>query len=529
MGVHRPMLEHPARSPGRHGTVGPVTSPDRPTSAEAPRHVKIIATIGPASADLDTLIAMIRAGMDAARINCSHTPVERIPELVATVRAAEDVAGRHVAVLGDLAGPKLRIDGLAGMVDLAVGDPVRIGAADAERPADADDPTAGIWFRVPVPELLASCGPGDTVLLADGEVAVEIRAVETDHLRGIVTTPGTIGPRKGVHFPGIDLAGSAITDADRRAIEVGLDAGVDVFAVSFVQHPDDVATARALIGDRALIIAKIERASAVDEIDGILALADGMMVARGDLGVELPLEEVPGIQKDLVNRSLMERKIPVVATEMLESMITSARPTRAEVSDVANAALDGASAVMLSAETAMGAHPVETVATMDRILRHVEHHRRYTGSLLATQADRSATSSAAAPLLDHISWGAPLADAATELAPRVGAAAIVLITETGRTARLLAAARPACPIVAACFSETVARRLCLSWGVIPVIIGRPESRSDLRHRAAGAAGRAVGGAGGVMVVLSGPVDDHQVLDDLRIMLVDGRGGVVPHA
>ena len=526
------MLERPRGRRARRGrrtTVPGVATPDPPDADELPRHVKIIATIGPASHDVATLTAMIGAGMDAARINCSHTPAERIPELVAAVRAAETAAGRHIAVLGDLAGPKLRIDGLDGPVELAAGDAVRIGAADAVRPPVAADRAAGIWFRVPAPELIASCAVGDTVLLADGEVSVEVRAVEADQLRGVVTTPGAIGPRKGVHVPGIDLAGSAITEADRQSIAVGLEAGVDVFAVSFVQHPSDIATARALIGERALIIAKIERASAVDELDGILELADGMMVARGDLGVELPLEEVPGIQKDLVYRSLMERKIPVVATEMLESMITSARPTRAEVSDVANAALDGASAVMLSAETAMGAHPVATVATMDRILRRVEHHRRYAGSLLATQAARFASSPVDAPLIDSTSWGAPLADAATELAPRVGAAAIVLITETGRTARLLAAARPECPIVAACFSETVVRRLCLSWGVVPVIIEAEGSRSDLRHRAAAAAGRVLGGDGGVVVVLSGPVGDHLRFDDLRIMLVDGRGAVVPHA
>ena len=486
-----------------------------------PRHVKIIGTIGPASSGPEVLTALIEAGLDVARINCSHTAPEAIPAVVADVRAAADRAGRHVAVLVDLAGPKLRIDGLTGPVDLAVGAPLRIAGSDA--PTPPTDPDSGVLVRVPVPRLAEACSVGDTVLLADGVVAVTVAAITDGVLHCRTDEPGTIGPRKGIHFPGVDLLGPAVTDFDRECIRRGLEAEADLFAVSFVQHASDVALARELIGDRALLVAKIERAGAIAELDAILDHVDAMLVARGDLGVELPLEEVPAVQKHLVARSLARARIPIVATEMLESMITNARPTRAEASDVANAALDGAAAVMLSAETAAGAHPVAAVEAMDRILRAVEHDGA-SARVIAARSGRG---------LDHritdadpTGWTTALADAATTVAERLGADAIVALTETGKSALLLASARPDCPIVGVCFTPRVARRLAIFWGVIPVVVDRDDDPHVLRLHAARATVAALGGRGGTIVLLSGPVGDAAHFDNLRVALLDPTGTFV---
>ena len=329
------------------------------------RRVKIIATLGPASADRETVLSLFEAGADVFRINMSHASHDAMRERVAMIRSLEEETGRPIGVLVDLQGPKLRLGMFAeGAAELHKGDAFTLDA----------DSTLGDASRVqlPHPEILSSLAPGHRVLVDDGKVLLRVVEAEPSRAVAIVEVAGRVSNRKGVSLPDTTIPTSAMTEKDRADLKAALEEDIDWIALSFVQRPEDVVEVQAIANGRALVMAKIEKPQAVARLDEIMAVADAFMVARGDLGVEMPLERVPGIQKTLTRYARRLGKPVVVATQMLESMITSPVPTRAEVSDVATAVFEGADAVMLSAESASGQYPREAVATMNKIAEAVE-------------------------------------------------------------------------------------------------------------------------------------------------------------
>jgi pyruvate kinase len=334
------------------------------------RRTKILATLGPSSSDRTVIADLFRAGADIFRINMSHTSHERMRELVGMIRAVEFEYGRPIGILVDLQGPKLRVGTFAaGPVTLAKGDTFVLDA----NPAAGDATRA----HLPHPEIFAAVEPGHHLLLDDGKVKLVATEVDQNRIVTRVEVGGKLSDRKGVSVPDTILGFSALAAKDRSDLEAALDAGIDWVALSFIQRPEDIAEAKKITRGRAAVMAKIEKPQAVLRLDEIVDLSDALMVARGDLGVEMPLEKVPGIQKQITRTARRVGKPVVVATQMLESMITSPVPTRAEVSDVATAIFDGADAVMLSAESASGQHPVEAVAVMDRIAQTVENDPFY--------------------------------------------------------------------------------------------------------------------------------------------------------
>jgi len=427
----------------------------RPVST---RRTKLVCTIGPASAD--QIGELVAAGMDVARLNFSHGTADSIARNAEGVRAAARTAGRNVSLLTDLSGPKIRLGELReGEATLATGDRFVLRPAANARPGDAS--AADVRY----PALAREIRPGDRILLADG--AVELRVVETDiDVSTEVVRGGTIRSRAGVSVPSERLGGPALTAKDRADAPVAVGLGADYIAQSFVRRPEDIDELRALIGpDGPPIVAKIETRPAIDAFDAILEVADAVMIARGDMGVELPYEEVPIIQKQLVRRAL-DRGVPsIVATQMLESMISSPRPTRAEASDVANAVFDGADAIMLSGETAIGTNPVLAAEAAVRICELCEER----GSAhLATGASRPIEGDAGA-----------LAFAAVKLADAEPAVAgIACYTRTGRTARILSSLRPRVPIFAFSPNRVVADRLALIHGVVPGGCSPPASNAS---------------------------------------------------
>ncbi|MBI3649215.1 MAG: pyruvate kinase [Actinobacteria bacterium] len=421
--------------------------------------IKLVCTLGPASATPKMVRGLVEAGASVFRINLSHGSPEDHARSFGLVREAEAGSGRALAVLADLPGPKVRL----GSLDP---DPLRLqpGQRFQLRPGGPGDARGA---STTYPGLAGDLREGDRVLLADGAVELVVTAisdgiVETECLRG-----GAVSSRQGVNVPADRLALPAVTDRDREGLARMLDLGADLVAQSFVRGPDDVQELRAAMGDRqAPIVAKIETKPAVESIVGILGVTDGLMVARGDLGVELPMEEIPLLQKDLL-RSARAAGLPViVATQMLESMIRAPRPTRAEATDVANAVLDGADAIMLSGETAVGEYPFEAASAATRIAREAE--------------SRGGDYRAAAPPCRHTGEAAAVAHAAASIAREHGeAAAIACYTETGRTARLLSAERPGCPIYAFIPDEATRRSTALLWGVTAVPARTPADTDDM--------------------------------------------------
>src|SRR5690554_2754033 len=329
------------------------------------RNVKIVATLGPASSDHQMITALFEAGADVFRLNMSHGNHDEIRARHALVRQIEAEAGRPIAILADLQGPKLRVGTFgSGAVELEEGERFRLDLN--ERPGDQTR------VQLPHPEIFAALEPGSELLVNDGKIRLTVRDCGADFADCVVDVGGVISDRKGVNVPDVVLPLAALSDKDRRDLEFVCELGVDWLALSFVQRPEDVIEARTLAAGRAAILAKIEKPAGVKRFDDILAVADGIMVARGDLGVELPVHDVPPIQKRLVRRARAAAKPVIVATQMLESMIESPMPTRAEVSDVATAIYEGADAVMLSAESAAGSYPVEAVRTMDNVAISVE-------------------------------------------------------------------------------------------------------------------------------------------------------------
>jgi pyruvate kinase len=418
------------------------------------RHTKIIATVGPASDADDILDAMIAAGVDIFRLNFSHGTHETQCASVDRVRAAALRAKREVAILQDLGGPKIRTGTMKGGVPVAIarGEPLIIATGDFPGEAGRVSTTfAG---------LARSVRPGDRLLLSDGSVELRVESTDGAEIRTTVVEGSEIGEHKGINAPGVALPASAITPKDVEDLAFGLSIGVDMVAVSFVQTAEDLRQARGLIAqssaDGVPLVAKIERPLALDHLDEILAASDAVMVARGDLGLEMPLERVPRAQKD-ITRAARRRGIPViVATQVLESMTMDSRPTRAEVSDAANAVADGADAIMLSGETAVGAHAAKTVQTLDAIMRDAEASPDFCGALRLNAPVQG----------DHAD---ALCEAAVTLADRSDARAIVAVTRGGATARRLSALRPHAPIVAATERVETARRLTLYWGIVPLI------------------------------------------------------------
>lgn len=412
------------------------------------RMAKILATVGPASRDPAVLDALLAAGVDGFRVNFSHGVADEHRETVKRIREASQRAGRVVAVLGDLSGPKIRCGTFAnGPVELREGQAFTF----TSREVPGDETIVSATYP-----LARDLTPGDTVLLDDGMLRMRVTSVEGEDVHCVVEVGGTLSDRKGINLPGARLKTPALTEKDRRDAALAREIGVDFVALSFVRRADDVFQARSLVGGGLPIVAKIEKPEAVEDLDAILDASDGAMVARGDLGVELGPEKVPLVQKRVIECTNGRGKLVITATQMLDSMIRSPRPTRAEAADVANAVLDATDVLMLSGETASGRYPVEAVAMMDSIIREVERSelfRRVTEPP-STNRDWDYTHACAA--------------AASLTSRNARLRAIVVFTRQGHTANMVAEFRPRAPIVAVTASLPAAQRLALQWGIVPV-------------------------------------------------------------
>jgi pyruvate kinase len=409
------------------------------------RKAKIVATLGPASSSPEMIRKLYLAGADVFRLNFSHGSHENHKASVDAIRALEAETGHPIGILQDLQGPKIRVGMLkAGPVQLENGASVRfkLGA----------EPGTAAQISFPHPEVVKNILPGHAVMIDDGKLRLVCTGCGDDYFDAKVVVGGMLSDRKGVNLPDTDLPISPLTDKDRRDLAFGLSLGVDWIALSFVQRAADVIEAQGLVQGRAAIMAKIEKPAALECIDDIVALVDGVMVARGDLGVEIVPEDVPGKQKELIRTCRQAGKPVIVATQMLESMIKSPSPTRAEASDVATAIYDSADAVMLSAESASGDFPVEAVSMMGRIIEHTETHKLYRSIIEAIQ-----------PTPEHTTAHA-IAAAAADVADAIEAAAIVAFTGSGTTSMRTARKRPRVPILSLSSTTGVARRLTMLWG-----------------------------------------------------------------
>ncbi|MBM1690484.1 pyruvate kinase [Sulfitobacter geojensis] len=416
------------------------------------RNVKIVATLGPASDSYEMIEALHKAGADVFRLNMSHGSHEEIREKHRIIREVETNLNSTIGILADLQGPKLRVGVFSGDSEqLVVGAHFRLDL----------DPSEGDASRVclPHPEIFAALKPGASLLVNDGKIRLKVLECGDDFANCEVVIGGVISNRKGVNVPDVVLPLAALSDKDRADLEFVCELGVDWLALSFVQRPEDVTEARVLAKGRAALLSKIEKPSAVERFDDILEVSDGIMVARGDLGVELPVQNVPPIQKRLVRKCRSAAKPVIVATQMLESMIESPMPTRAEVSDVATAIYEGADAVMLSAESAAGDFPIEAVTTMDNVAQEVEVDPTYTEII---ESSRKA---------DRMTVADGIVAAAREIAETTDIKAICCFTQSGTTALLTARERPRVPVIALTPLVNTARRLALSWGTNCVITG----------------------------------------------------------
>lgn len=416
------------------------------------RKVKIVATLGPASSDYDTIRALFEAGADVFRLNMSHGTHAEQKARYDIIRRIEADLDRPIAVLADLQGPKLRVGVFAdGPYELTEGEAFRFDLDPA--PGDASR------VQLPHPEIFAALEPGAELLVNDGKIRLKVDAFGPDFADCTVIAGGAISNRKGVNVPDVVLPLAALSDKDRDDLEFACELGVDWLALSFVQRPEDVREARELARGRAAILSKIEKPAAVRAFTAILEVSDGIMVARGDLGVEMPVHSVPPIQKRLVRLCRAAAKPVIVATQMLESMIESPMPTRAEVSDVATAIYEGADAVMLSAESAAGKYPVQAVATMDATARSVETDPTYREVIESSRrAHRGSVADA-------------MVAAAREIAETTDVNAICAFTQSGTTGSLIARERPRVPIIALSSETATLRRMCLTWGTHCVACG----------------------------------------------------------
>ena len=466
------------------------------------RSTKIIATLGPASSNPKMIAALHVAGVDLFRLNFSHGEHGDHQSRLSAIREVEQMAGTPIGVIADLQGPKIRIGTITGgAVELLRGASFRLDLTD--RPGDENR------APLPHPEVFAALESGMDLLIDDGKIRLTVLEAGADFAGCEVVTGGRLSDRKGVNLPQALLPMGAMTTKDQADLRFALDAGVDWVALSFVQRPEDIAEARRLIAGRAAIMAKIEKPAAMQQIDEIIELSDAIMVARGDLGVELPVEEVPALQKDLVRRARRAGKPVVVATQMLESMIAAPVPTRAEVSDVATAVYDGADAVMLSGETAAGAHPLAAVEVMDRVATKVEGDPGYRNIMDSEHADPEATSADA------------ITAAARQVAGTISASAIVTYTTSGSTALRAARERPPVPILVLTPSLVTARRLAVAWGLSCVHSADASGFTDMVDRACrAAADRGIALSGDRLVITAGvPFGTPGATNSLRIAWV----------
>ena len=434
------------------------------------RRAKILATLGPASDTREQIERLFVAGADVFRFNFSHgTHAEHAARMEA-VRAIEAEHGRPISVLADLQGPKLRIGQMSGGgIDLEPKQAFRLDLDDAIGDQDR--------APLPHPEVFSALREDTRILLNDGKIRLRVTEVGDGFADTVVTAGGHLTDRKGVNVPNAVLPVAAMTDKDRTDLEFALTLGVDWIALSFVQRPEDVAEARKMIQGRAAVLSKLEKPAAIDRLDEIITLSDAIMVARGDLGVQLPPEDVPGLQKQIIRECREAGKPVVVATQMLESMINAPSPTRAEASDVATAVYDGADAVMLSAETAAGDYPVEAVSIMDRIIARTERDDAYLAIMDTTHPDPEQTAPDA------------ITAAARQVAETLGAAAIVTYTTSGSTTLRAARERPEVPILCLTESEATARRLVLVWGIHGVVTQDVRNFGDMVDKACRIASR----------------------------------------
>lgn len=475
------------------------------------RKVKILATLGPASSDESMIRKLHEAGADLFRINMSHASHDVMRELIKKIRSVEAACGRPIGILADLQGPKLRVGKFADTsVELKPGQNFTLDSSDA--------PGDNKRVYLPHPEILESVQPGDRLLIDDGKLHLE--AVKCDG-KSIVTKviSGTkISDRKGVSLPDTILATGVLTDKDRADLDAVLATNdVDWVALSFIQRPEDLAEVRKISQGRVGLMSKIEKPQAIDRIDEIIALSDALMVARGDLGVEMPLERVPGIQKQLIRACRREGKPVVVATQMLESMITAPVPTRAEVSDVATAVFEGADAIMLSAESASGQYPVEAVATMASIASTVEREPHYPGIIYAQRAQPEATGADAISL------------AARQIAETLRLQAIVCYTSSGTTGLRASRERPEVPILALSPKIQTARRLSVCWGLHCVVTHDATDLDDMVNRACRIVVDEDFGKPGDRIIISAgvPLGTPGATNMLRIAYIgaDGQSGI----
>jgi pyruvate kinase len=471
----------------------------------ARRKTKIVCTLGPATDSRQGIAALIDAGMDVARLNFSHGDREANRATIRRVRVVADDAGRHVGILQDLGGPKIRLGSLPDEgLRLEAGDTIGLGVEGRSPPGT---------LPVNYPYLLDDVAVGESILLADGAVELEVVEVLSDRLQCRVINEGLLTSRKGVNLPQANLRVAAVTEKDLADLEVGLDEGVDFVALSFVRHEKDLEPVRARLGDgeqSPMLIAKIEKPQAVERLEPILKAVDGVMVARGDLGVEMPPERVPMIQKKIIAASRRAGRPVITATQMLRSMVDSPRPLRAEASDVANAVLDGTDAVMLSEETAIGSYPTKAVQVLHRVAVEAEAHLDH----------REMFADSASPCVPELTGA--ISSATCELAARIGAAAIITATSSGRTTQLVARLRPASPILGMTASEAAARQLTLSWGVIPAVGNWTHDESLLGGELIAELGRhGLASTGDRVVITAGlPLGESKETNAIRVAVID---------
>jgi pyruvate kinase len=475
------------------------------------RRAKIVCTLGPASQSQEMLEALLEAGMDVARLNFSHGSHEQHAENIAKLRAASMKVRKAVGILGDLQGPKIRTGRfLTGSTELKEGGEFHITTDESVKGTDEIVSTT-------YPHLAADVNPGDRILLDDG--LLELRVLETDKkqlIRTKVVHGGTLKNNKGINLPGVAVRADALTPKDKEDLIFGIKAGVDFIALSFVRQPSDLDMARsamAEVGRTVPIVAKLEKPEAIARLDAILDKTEAVMVARGDLGVEIPPEEVPSVQKDIVRRCNMRGLPVIVATQMLNSMIDNPRPTRAEASDVANAVFDGADAVMLSGETASGKFPIESVQMMERIVLAAESTVRAQGLLAPPRSPVG--------LPSH--FPDVIAASACEAAKQARASLIAAFTLSGVTARLLAHYRPPVPIVAFSPNQEVRRRLALLWGVVPRVLEPiQETEAMVRRVEEELLSRGLARKGDrVVIVYGAPVGQPGKINSLRLHTIGG--------
>jgi pyruvate kinase len=473
------------------------------------RRVKIVATLGPASYAPEMIEKLFEAGVDVFRINMSHSSFDVVKKLHSAVRTAEATYGRPIGILADLQGPKFRLGEIGGgSAVVNEGATFRFDTTESAGSADR--------VFLPHPQIFEAVEPGHTLLLDDGKIRMTVVEKSALRIAATVLVGGTISSRKGISLPDTVLPIGPLTDKDRKDLDYALRLGVDWVALSFVQRGEDMRLARQIVGQGAALMAKIEKPAAITDLDAIVAASDGLMVARGDLGVEMPVERVPGLQKQIVSQARAAGKPVVVATQMLESMITSPVPTRAEVSDVATAVFDGADAIMLSAESAVGKYPIEAIRMMDRIATEVQNDPNYNAIVHATRTPPQETAADA------------IAAAAHTVADTLKLAGIICYTATGSTALRVARERPGLPVIGLSPVVATGRKLAMAWGVHCVLTSDPENQAAMVRKACRIAfdeGFAKAGEG-VIIVAGVPLGSPGTTNMIRIAHLDDQGNPV---